>query len=93
MRSMIMNYASEHKNKDGSPNGTFSVSEAAASAAAREVLGTHRAMAGAALEDYMKTYWARTWAHFDVNRTGAIEVIKMPQVMRFLASDQQMYLW
>lgn len=93
MRSMIMNYASEHKNKDGSPNGTFSVSEAAASAAAREVLATHKGMTGAALEDYMKTYWARSWAHFDVNRTGAIEVIKMPQVMRFLASDQQMYLW
>ena len=56
MRSMIMNYSNEHKNKDGSPNGTFSVSEAAASAAAREVLATHKNMAGAALEDYMKTY-------------------------------------
>ena len=93
MRSMIMQYAQEHKNKDGSPNGSFTMTEAAASAAAREVLNTHKGMAGAQLEDYMKTYWPRTWAHFDVNRTGAIEVIKMPQVMRFLASDQQMYLW
>ena len=50
-------------------------------------------MSGDKLESYMTTYWPRTWAHFDVNRTGSIEVIKMPQVMRFLASDQQMYLW
>ena len=93
MRSMIMNYAQEHKNFDGSPNGSFTMTEAAAGAAAREVLATHKGMSGAGLEDYMKTYWPRSWAHFDVNRGGSIEVIKMPQVMRFLASDQQMYLW
>ena len=93
MRSMIQQYAQEHKNKDGSPNGTFTMTEASAAAAAREVLNTHKGMSGAQLESYMTTYWPRTWAHFDVNRTGAIEVIKMPQVMRFLASDQQMYLW
>jgi len=93
MRSMIEQYALEGKNKDGSPNGQFWLDEAGARAASAEVLDTHRKLAGKASEDYLKTYFARTWAHFDVNRTGKIEAIKMPQFMRFLCSDQQMYLW
>jgi len=93
MRSMVNTYALEGKNKDGSPNGNFLVNEAGARAAATEVLGTHKGMKGADLASYMTTYFPRTWAHFDVNRSGKIEVVKMPQLMRFLASDQQMYLW
>ena len=93
MRSMINQYANEHKNKDGSPNGKFTVTESGARAAASEVLATHKGMTGAALTTYMNTYFAKAWGHFDVNRVGNIEVIKMPQLMRFLASDQQMYLW
>ena len=93
MRSMIEQYAQEHKNKDGSPNGVFTMSEASARAAANEVLVTNAKMAPGAVGAYLNTYWAKAWGHFDVNRTGSIEVIKMPQLMRFLASDQQMYLW
>jgi hypothetical protein len=93
MRSMIENYSLEGKNKDGSPNGNFLIDEAAARAAAAEVLTTHKKMTGKTLDTYLKTYFPRTWAHFDVNRTGKVEAIKMPQFMRFLASDQQMYLW
>ena len=93
MRSMIKNYALEGKNKDGSPNGQYWVDEAGARQAANEVLNTHKGMSGAALSGYLETYFPRTWNHFDVNRTGKIEVLKMPQLMRFLASDQQMYLW
>jgi hypothetical protein len=93
MRSMIEQYALEGKNKDGSPNGQFSLDEANARAASSEVLDTHKGLKGAARENYLKTYFPRTWAHFDVNRSGKIEAIKMPQFMRFLCSDQQMYLW
>ena len=93
MRSMIKTYALEGKNKDGSPNGSFWMDEAGARAAASEVLNTHKHLAGEELATYLNTYWQRTWNHFDVNRTGKIEVIKMPQLMRFLSSDQQMYLW
>ena len=67
--------------------------EGAARAASSEVLHTHKQMTGKVRENYLKTYFPRTWAHFDVNRTGKIEVLKMPQFMRFLCSDQQMYLW
>ena len=93
MRSMIEQYALEGKNKDGSPNGQFWMNEANARAATAEVLTTHKALKGEELEKYLKTYFPRSWAHFDVNRTGKIEVIKMPQFMRFISSDQQMYLW
>jgi len=93
MRSMITNYADEGKNKDGSPNGSFTLTEAATRAAASEVLGTNAHMPAAAIPGYLKQYFAKAWGHFDVNRTGRVEVIKMPQFMRFLASDQQMYLW
>ena len=68
------------------------MNEATARAAASEVLGTHKGLKGAALSSYLDTYFAKAWAHFDVNRTGAVEVIKMPQFMRFLASDQYMSL-
>jgi hypothetical protein len=93
MRSMIENYAHEGKNKDGSPNGQFWMTEALTKAAATEVLGTHKGLKGAELTKYLGTYFPRSWAHFDVNRVGQVEVIKMPQFMRFIASDQQMYLW
>ena len=92
MRSMLNTYAFEHKNKDGSPNGAFALDEAGARAAAREVLATHKGLHGAALDTYMNTYFSKAWGHFDVNRSGEIEVIKAPQFMRFLASDQYMSL-
>jgi hypothetical protein len=93
MRSMIEQYALEQKNKDGTPSGKFWIDEAGARAAAREVLETNCRVAGGARDSWLNTYFGRAWAHFDVNRSGKVEVIKMPQFMRFLCSDQQMYLW
>ena len=90
MRSMIMNYALEGKNKDGTPNGVFLVTEAIARQAATEVLETHKQLKGAELTTYLDTYFPRTWAHFDVNHAGKIGVESLPQFMRFLASDQQL---
>merc|ERR1711965_190507 len=97
MRSMIQQYALEAKGEkdapnEGQPTGVFVMNEATTRAAAAEVLNTHKGLSGAALASYLDTYFARSWAHFDVNRTGTIEVIKMPQFMRFLASDQYMSL-
>jgi hypothetical protein len=72
---MIKNYAKEGEAEDGSPNGTFWMSEATAEAAAKEVLGTHKGLKGDELEKYLDTYWGKTWGHFDVNKSGHIEVI------------------
>ena len=92
MRSMVKTYALEGKNKDGSPNGNFVMDEAGTRAAAREVLHTHKGLSGSQLQDYLNTYFGKAWSHFDVNKGGKVEVIKMPQFMRFLASDQTMSL-
>jgi hypothetical protein len=92
MRSMCKTYALEGKNKDGSPNGNFMMDEATTRAAASEVLETHKGLKGDEKKKYLDTYFARTFAHFDVTKGGKIEVIKMPQFMRFLASDQYMTL-
>jgi hypothetical protein len=92
MRSMCKAYALEGKNKDGSPNGNFMMNEATTRAAASEVLETHKGLKGDEKKKYLDTYFARTFAHFDVTKDGKVEVIKMPQFMRFLASDQQLSL-
>ena len=93
MRSMIENYALEEKTKeDKLPSGKFWMNEQTTRAAAREVLNTHKGLAGEKLNKYMDTYFAKAWGHFDVNRSGMVEVIKMPQFMRFLCSDQYMSL-
>ena len=93
MKSMIMKYSMEGKtevdgDKGGDPNGPFFMDEAATRAAATEVLGTHKGLKGDDLKDYVKTYFPRTLAHFDVNHTGVVGVEVMPQFMRFIASDQ-----
>ena len=92
MRSMIMKYAMEGKNEDESPNGAFFMDEASTRAAASEVLSSHKGLKGAELAEYMKTYFPRTWAHYDVNKAGHVGVESMPQFMRFLASDQTLNL-
>jgi len=88
MRSMLNSYALEAKDKDGVPTGAFWFDEFAAKAAASEVLCTHKAICGADLATYLGSYFSKAWGHFDVNRTGYIEVTKMPMFIRFLASDQ-----
>ena len=98
MRSMYQNYALEEKtpttetDPGGEPTGKFWLNRMAAFAAAKEVLATHKGLTGAALDKYLATYFDKAWNHFDVNQTGRFEVIKAPQFMRFLASDQYMSL-
>jgi len=102
MRSMIEQYALEERNSvtdhadgtssGGEPSGKFWMNQAASLAAAKEVLGTHKGLSGKELAAYIDTYFSKAWGHFDVNQTGFIEVIKMPQFMRFLCSDQYMSL-
>ena len=54
------------------------MSEGTAEAASKEVLATHKGLKSAELEKYLDTYWGKTWAHFDVNKKGHIEVTQMP---------------
>jgi hypothetical protein len=95
MRSMIRTYALERQTCDGKgchPDGYFFLNEQLAKKTAKEVLATPKGRKAVALADYLKTYLPSTWAHFDVNRTGAVGVLRIPSLMRFLASDQLMSL-
>jgi len=102
MRSMIATYAHEEKSpvvehddgskSGGEPSGKFWMNKEDATNAAKEVLTTHKGLSGGALDSYLATFFNKSWGHFDVNQTGWIEVTKMPQFMRFLASDQWMSL-
>merc|ERR1719213_786226 len=102
MRSMIKTYAHEQRTAieelddgtkiGGEPTGSFWLGKKDMERAAKEVLKTHKGLSGDALSTYMETYFPRTWDNFDVNGSGAVEVIKAPQFMRFLCSDQTMSL-
>jgi hypothetical protein len=103
MRSMIENYALEGGDceldadeneipETCKPNGHFYMNKGAAYAASEEVLNTHKGLSGGELQTYLDSYFEKAWGHFDVNLTGEIEVMKMPQFMRFLCSDQRMQL-
>ena len=97
MRSVYKNYALEGKtDDDGStprtPTGVFTLDETQAKALAKEVLGTHKGLSGNKFKEYMDTFWAKAWGHFDVNKTGEIPAAYAPQLVRFLASDQYFQL-
>merc|ERR1719353_1489931 len=102
MRSMITKYAHEKRTPieelddgtkiGGEPTGSFWMGKKDMFRAAKEVLGTHKGLKGGALSDYLDTYFDRAWSNFDVNGDGAVEVLKSPQFMRFLASDQGLSL-
>ena len=84
MRSMYETYALEETtpktdtDPGGVPTGKFWLNKMAAYAVAQEVLATHKGLTGAKLQSYLDTYFEKAWGHFDVNRTGMIEVIKAP---------------
>ena len=102
MRSMIQKYAVEEredsfiladgKKVGGEPTGNFWMTQSTAMKAAKEVLKTHKGLSGETLDAYLDTYFQRAWDHYDPIGAGQIEVIKMPQFMRLLASDQRMSL-
>jgi hypothetical protein len=87
MRSVYSSYAIEGEDKDHKPTGNFYLNEAQAKALCSEVLATHKGITGPALVQYLDTYWAKAWGHFDVNRTGTIPVLYANGLVRFLASD------
>jgi len=66
--------------------------ETVARSAAKEVLASHKGLTGAAADKYLATYFAKAWGHFDVYKTGMIDVVRTPEFMRFLCSDQYMSL-
>merc|ERR1712107_388065 len=71
MRSMIEQYALEERTQvtehddgtksGGEPSGKFWMNQAAALAASKEVLATHKGLSGKLLDDYITTYFGKAW--------------------------------
>ena len=97
MRSVIQDFATEGEfpkddPREGEPTGVFTLNEGQAKALGTAVLTTRKGLAGDELKDYLDAYWAKTWNHYDVNRTGSIPAAYAPMLARFLANDQWMQL-
>ena len=87
MHSMIKDYALEEATPDGKPSGKFVFTKTIARNAAHRILKEHMSLEGAAAEDYLNTYFDKTWGHFDVNQEGKVEVSRMASLYRFLTSN------
>jgi hypothetical protein len=95
IKFIISKYAIEGEVADAETptgDGVFTMDEAATMAAATEVLADHMNLVGAPAAEYLATYFAKAWGHFDVNKAGEIAVVRTPEFMRFLCSDQRMSL-
>jgi hypothetical protein len=87
MRSILVNYALEKKTEKGQPSGIFKMDKKNTMSASREVLTKYKKLAGKDLDDYMNSYFSRTWEHFDVNKDGMLDALDMTAFMKYLASD------
>ena len=93
MRSMIANYAMEKADKDtDKPTGEFYFNPIAARMASKEILKTHMKLEGAAADDYLDKYFAKTWDHFDTADEGKITSDRMATFFRFLCANMQINL-
>jgi len=88
MNSLIKTYAIEMKDESGNPSGHMFLNKEAARKVSAEVVSTHMKFddkdGGA---EYLAEKFPETWAHFDVNTDGIVEVERMPQFLRFLVGN------
>ena len=56
----------------------------------KELLAEKKSMAGKELEDYIALYFEELWDHFDVNKTGLVEIERMSQFYKMLLKDMTM---
>ena len=88
VKKMLLNYALEGKNKDGTPNGKFWINRAAALKASVDVLAGNMGWDDAKVKLHMAARFEKTWSHFDVNGTGSFDPTRMADFMRYLADDK-----
>merc|ERR1711959_348468 len=98
MHSMYKTYASEEMEEDkdtgeATPTGRVIITEADARALADEVVGTHKGLDGAEKSAYIDSHFGDSWAHYDVNEEGHIEVGAAPQFVRKLLDDNMAHIY
>ena len=59
---------------------------------AKELVGEYKKLAGAKLDEYINLNFYDLWEHFDVNKTGLIEIERMSQFYKMLLKDMALEL-
>merc|ERR1719359_245670 len=74
MNNIFNHYAVETTNAAGQPTGTKVLYKDACQKAAAEILLVTKQVSEAKMETYMAANFPRTWAKFDINNAGEIDV-------------------
>ena len=61
-------------------------------AVAKELVGEHLKLSGAKLDDYINYNFYDVWDHFDVNKTGLLEIERMSQFYKMMLKDMTLEL-
>jgi len=84
MNNIFNHYAVETTNAAGQPTGTKVLYKDACQKAAAEVLLVSKQVSEAKMEAYMAEFFPRTWAKFDINNAGEIDLTESHTFMRSL---------
>ena len=57
--------------------------------AGEELVAKIKGLSGAALSDYMNMNFGELWDHFDVNKSGLVEIERMSQFYKMLLKDMK----
>ena len=84
MNNIFNHYAVETTNAAGQPTGTKVLYKDACQKASAEVLLVSKQVSEAKMEAYMAEFFPRTWAKFDINNSGEIDITESHTFMRSL---------
>merc|ERR1711935_783659 len=84
MNNIFNHYAVETTNAAGQPTGTKVLYKDACQKASAEVLLVSKQVSEAKMEAYMASNFPRTWAKFDINNAGEIDLTESHTFMRSL---------
>jgi hypothetical protein len=84
MNNIFNHYAVSVTNAAGVPTGAKVLYKEGAQKAAAEILLVTKQVSEAKMESYMGQFFPRTWAKFDINNTGEIDITESHTFMRSL---------
>merc|ERR1711985_16909 len=87
MNNIFNHYAVETTNAAGQPTGTKVLYKDACQKAAAEILLVSKQVSEAKMETYMAANFPRTWAKFDINNAGEIDLTESHTFMRSSSED------
>ena len=84
MNNIFNHYAVEVTNAAGAKTGAKVLYKEGAQKAAAEILLVTKQVSEAKMESYMAEFFPRTWAKFDINNSGEIDITESHTFMRSL---------